>query len=73
MSEFQNKNDYSVIVFDCNGFLVKSSYVHDVYKYSLWLSGTKYANWTYINVYARRSQRFIQRYYKGNFIPQKPK
>ncbi len=31
MSEFQNKNDYSVTVFNDNGFLVKVQYVNNIY------------------------------------------
>ncbi len=73
MSEFQNKNDYSVTVFNDNGFLVKVQYVNNIYKLCQWLDGSKYNSWTYLNVYARRSQRFIKRQYKGNFIDQKPK
>lgn len=73
MSEFKNKNDYSVSVFSGTGFLCKSKFVQDIYKYSLWLDGTKFKDWKYINVYSRRSERFLGRYYKGNFIPGKPK
>lgn len=73
MSEFQNKNDYSVAIFNSSGFLVKMTYVNNIYRLCLWLETSKYKDWTYINIYARRTQRFIKRHYKGNFIEQKPK
>lgn len=73
MSEFQNKNDYSVAIFNSSGFLVKVQYVHNIYKLCLWLETSKYKDWTYINIYVRRSQRFLKRHYKGNFIEQKPR
>lgn len=73
--EFKNKNDYSVAVFTSdNIFLVKMEYVHTIYACTQWLTKSeKYRNWGYINVYARRTNRFIKRYYVGNYIDSNPK
>ena len=71
--EFQNKNDYSVIVFCENDKTVKVSYVHSCYSLAKWLDNSKYKDWKYFNVYVRRSGRFLKRFYKGNYIENKPK
>lgn len=71
MQEFEKRNDYSVSVFNAHGFLAKYQYVGNLYKFSLFLND-KYPNWDYINVYARRSGRYLIRFYKGNFIPPYP-
>lgn len=72
MQEFKNKNDYSIIVFDKDGnFILKWTYVGGLYKASQYLN-SRY-NWSYMNVYVRRSGRFLSRYYRGNYIPNKPK
>lgn len=48
-------------------------YVHSLYSLSQWLgTSTQHKDWHYMNVYARRTGRYINRYYKGNFIPNKP-
>jgi len=73
MSEFKNKNDYSCTIFSESGFLVKVEFVHSILSLAKWLDNSKYKEWNYINVYARRSQRYILRHYKGNFINQFPK
>jgi len=74
MAEFKNKNDYSVSVFSGTGFLVKVQFCNDLGTLQKWLdSSYKYKDWKYINVYARRSGRFLGRFYKGNFMPFKPK
>lgn len=68
--EFKNKNDFTIIVFSGSQFLGKMVYVHNLYAASLWLnSSRKFESWTYFNVYARRSGRYLQRCYRGNFIP----
>lgn len=74
--EFQNKNDYSVIVFFDDGKPpLKMPYVHNCYACSQWLTRSKnYTNWLYMNVYARRTLRYIKRFYaNNNFIEAKPK
>jgi hypothetical protein len=70
MQEFKNKNDYTVTIWNGSQYLGKMEYVHNLYAASLWLSASqRYATWTYINVYARRSGRYLSRLYRGNFIP----
>lgn len=74
MSEFQNKNDYSVIVYGANGFLCKYTFVGNLYKFSQFLDGSdKFGNWLYFNVYVRRSGTFLRRFKRGEFIPAKPR
>lgn len=72
--EFQNKNDYSVIIFFEDKPPLKMAYVHSCYSLSQWLNRSKnYQSWSYMNVYARRTLRYIKRFYKNNFIEAKPK
>ena len=73
--EFKNRNDYSFSVFDQkNVFLYKKDYSDNIYRDCLWLSSSdNFKSWFYINVYARRTGRFLARYYRNNYIPQKPK
>lgn len=73
--DFRNKNDYSVIVFFENEQKpLKFEYVHSCYALSKWLdSSFKYKNWKYFNVYVRRSSMYLRRFYKGSFIPAKPR
>ena len=72
--EFKNHNDYSFSVFKGNEFLYKKDYSTNIYKDCLWLSASaKFKDWEYVNVYARRTGRFLGRYYKHSFIPQKPR
>lgn len=73
--EFKNDNDYSVIVFSDLGYLCKVQYVHGVADCARWLdNSSKYKDWTKMNVYARRSGRFIKQYVKGrDTIPNKPR
>lgn len=71
MQEFKRQNDYSVSVFDAHGFLAKYQYVGNLYKFSQFLEN-KYPTWSYINVYARRSGRYLIRFYRGNFITPYP-
>lgn len=71
--EFKNKNDYSCIVFKSNQVLIKLEYVHSIYALTKWLDGSKYNEWEYINIYCRRSRRYISRQIKGSFIVQFPK
>ena len=74
MLEFQNKNDYSVSAFSRSGFLCKYSFVGNVFKLAVFLSNhPDFAQWERLNVYARRSGRFIKQYKKGDYIDQKPR
>lgn len=72
MQEFKRQNDYSVSVFGAHGFLAKYQYVGNLYKFGLFLD-EKYPDWAYMNVYARRSGRYLKRYYRGDFIEAFPK
>ena len=64
MREFKRKNDYSLIVFrseKTNDVALKLMYVHNVYKAVQWVNRSrKYSNWHHINIYVRRSGRFIK-------------
>lgn len=74
MVEFQNKNDYSVIVFSNSGFLCKYTFVGNIYKLSIFLDNhQQFKSWEKINIYARRSGRFLKQIRKGDFIEPKPK
>lgn len=74
MSDIRRDNDYSVIVFGNNRPLVKMERVHSLVTCSRWLDRSyKYASWDTMNVYARRSGRFIGQYKRGAFIPAFPR
>lgn len=71
---WKNDNDYSIIIFDSdNHQIAKMQYVNDLYEASKWLDGSKYSDWHYFNAYNRRSKMFLKRYYKGSYIPRKPR
>lgn len=71
---WKNKNDYSIIIFDLNNQqIAKMEFVDNLFKASQWLDNSKYRDWHYFNAYNRRSGMFLKRYYKGNFIPAKPR
>ena len=73
MNIFKNKNDYSIIAFDNHGNVVKSwTFVHGLYKTALDLNRLT-PTWCYMNVYNRRTRSFMKRYYRNNYIPNKPK
>lgn len=74
MEEFKNKNDYSVMVFDRNGFLAKYTFVQSPFVLSKDLvKYPKFQQWSHMNVYVRRSGRFIGQFKRDNFIPHKPR
>ena len=63
------KNDYSVIVYLENDNKPKKwSYVHKLNGFSMFLN-TSHPTWSYMNVYERRTGKYLKRFYKGNFIP----
>lgn len=64
---YKNKNDYSVVAFNGQYKVNFMRYVHNVYKYTLWLRNNG-IEWTHINVYNRRTNEFIKRFYFGNYI-----
>jgi len=72
--EFKGRNDYSVAVFNERGYLGFLLYVHDLHALARWLDASyRYSSWTHINVYARRSRRFIAQYKKQIYFPAKPR
>lgn len=65
----ENKNDYSVFAFFNNQDKPKRwSYVHNLRKFAKFLN-EKHPDWSYINVYERRTRKYLKRFYKGNDIP----
>lgn len=68
-NEFKNKNDYSVVVFTPQKVL-KYTYVHNLFNFKNFLNSS-FGNWQYMNVYARRSGRFLKRFYNVDFVPPK--
>ena len=64
-----NKNDYSVIVFLENESKPKKwNYVHKLNGFSMFLNNS-HPTWKYMNVYERRTSKFLKQFHKGNFIP----
>lgn len=64
-----NKNDYSVIVFfETEPKPKKWNYVHKLNGFSMFLN-KEHSTWAYMNVYERRTGKYIKRFHKGNFIP----
>lgn len=63
-----HKNDYSCIVYFPNNSFKKWNYVHTLTSFEKFLN-EKHAGWKYINVYERRSGKFLKRFYKGNIMP----
>jgi hypothetical protein len=64
----EHKNDYSVVAFLENSTPKKWAYVHNLNSFSKFLD-TKHSSWKYINVYERRTGKFLKRFNKGNIIP----
>lgn len=64
----KHKNDYSLVVFFQDGKPKKWQFVHNLNKFVLFLN-TKHPEWKYINVYERRTGKYLKRFYPGNLIP----
>jgi len=64
----ERKNDYSAVVFFQEGTPKRWNYVHKLTDFEKFLN-QKHSEWKYMNVYERRTKKFIKRFYKGNFIP----
>ena len=63
------KNDYSVIVFFENEPKPKKwNYVHKLNGFSMFLN-KEHTGWAYMNIYERRTGKYIKRFHRGNFIP----
>lgn len=71
MSEFKNKNDYSVTVYLNSEKRLFQEFVHSPYALTQWLA-KKAIQWDYILVYVRRSRAVLCYYKNGDFIDSKP-
>ena len=71
MSEFKNKNDYSVTVYYNQEKRLFTEYVNSIYQYTEWLKKQS-IQWEYILVYVRRSRAILCYYKNGDFIDSKP-
>lgn len=75
-NEFKGRADYTVIVFYENKQKppFKMEFVNGLFTLSQWLDKSSlHRDWAYFNAYSRRSGRYLKRYYKGNFIENKPR
>lgn len=71
--EFKNDNDYTITVFKGKTMIKSWQFVHNLYSAKMNLNRIC-PEWEYMNVYARRTRRFIGRFYaNASYIPQKPK
>jgi len=67
--EFKKKNDYSVTFFFNGRSPLKWDYVNSVYKATQDVkSYSGGSSWIYVNVYSRRSKRFLKRFYPSDNI-----
>lgn len=71
MEEFKNKNDYTCVAFMGSEKVNTMIYVHGIYGYVQWLEKNN-ITWSVINIYSRRSSRFIKRQYKGDYVENRP-
>ncbi|SHL70276.1 hypothetical protein SAMN05444366_1266 [Flavobacterium saccharophilum] len=71
MSEFKNKNDYSVTVYLNSEKRLFQEFVHSPYIFTQWLA-KQAIQWDYILVYVRRSRAVLCYYKNGDFIDSKP-
>lgn len=72
MSYFlKDKNDYSVYVYKDGQKRLFSEFVHDIYKYSLWLKRNGIM-WDYLLVFCRRDRQIMCYYKNGDYLHAKP-
>jgi hypothetical protein len=64
-----HKSDYSVIAYLSTGEVKKWAYVHKLNGFAKFLD-EKHSSWKYMNVYERRTRKYLKRFYKGNEIPE---
>ena len=64
----EHKNDYSCVVFYRNDKPKKWQFVHGLTKFVSFLN-EKHTGWQYINVYERRTGKYLKRFYPGNIVP----
>ena len=63
-----NKNDYTCVVFYTNDKPKKWEFVHALTKFVSFLND-KHSGWKYINIYERRTGKYLKRFYPSNIIP----
>ena len=63
-----HKNDYTCIAFYKSEKPKKWGFVHCLSKFATFLNAN-HPNWLYINVYERRTGKYLKRFYPGNIIP----
>lgn len=65
----KKKNDYSVIVFLENQSKPKKwEFVHMLNGFSMFLN-KEHPTWEYMNVYNRRTRKYLKRFQPNDFIP----
>ena len=64
----KRKDDYSCIVFFDNIKPKKWKYVHRLGGFVSFLN-QKHSGWKYVNVYNRRTNEYLKRFYPGNLVP----
>jgi len=61
-------NDYTCIVFFEDSTAKKWRKIHKLSRFASFLD-KEHQGWKYFNVYERKSNKYLRRFYKGNFIP----
>ena len=64
----RHDNDYTCIAFFEDGTVKKWKKIHKLSRFASFLN-QKHQSWKYFNVYDRKSNKYIRRFYKSNFIP----
>src|SRR6476469_3829774 len=64
----RHDNDYTCIVFFEDGSAKKWRKIYKLSRFASFLN-QKHQGWKYFNVYDRKSNKYLRRFYKGNFIP----
>lgn len=62
-----HKNDYACVVFFPDEKPKKWKYVHKLKGFASFLND-KHKNWSYFNVYDRKTNGYLKRFYKNNLI-----
>ena len=63
-----HKNDYTCIFFYKDGKPKKWEFVHSLSKFVVFVND-KHPGWDYMNVYDRRTSKYLKRFYPNNIIP----
>jgi hypothetical protein len=66
------KNDYSVIAFYEGDKAKKWTYVHNLKKFANFLDDV-HPGWKYLNVYERRTKKFLRQFKQGSEITPFPR